>query len=540
MSYHVFLAEDEDMIRCNIRENAIWKNSSFSLCGDAANGVEALEMIHKLPVDILITDIRMPFMDGLKLSEIVRKEYPEIRIIILSGYSEFDYAQKAIELGVIEYLMKPVTPSKLLQSLQKVASMIDEERNIRQSLNQLNEILERNRELPIRKYLCGLCSGLMPEEKIFSEAMRLKISFFAACYIGVVVDLSCYIGSEYSFPDIETELEALFETPDTILYFMENDSNLCLIFMGDDASRLEADVKLTCNKLKNHFKQCVIGIGEGCCNITALWKSFFSAHAALNVRQLNYVGEIIKAPGLCEATPDSTYSLNLQKELILNLLRFGTIADIPATIKRLKEYFFDIQISDIYFLYMGVEICLTVKNFLFDFCQSSQQSEHRLPAVFDQYACSMMSPLSGSSHMKFFWDIITKLLDQALQYRDQCRDSKYEDCVGEAKQYISSHFSNPDLSLTQVAHAVNISPAYFSSIFSHETGETFIEYLTKVRIEKAMELLCTSSLRTTDIAFEVGYHSTNHFGKMFKRLVQLSPREYRSQKMSGNSGNTSE
>ena len=90
MSYHVLLAEDEAMIRCNIRENAIWKNSSFSLCGDAANGVEALEMIHKLPVDILITDIRMPFMDGLKLSEIVRKEYPEIRIIILSGYSEFD------------------------------------------------------------------------------------------------------------------------------------------------------------------------------------------------------------------------------------------------------------------------------------------------------------------------------------------------------------------------------------------------------------------------------------------------------------------
>lgn len=522
MSYHVFLAEDEAMIRYNIRENSIWQDSPFELCGDAANGEEALEMIRRLPVDILITDIRMPFMDGLKLSAIVREERPEIRIIILSGYSEFDYAKKAIQLGVTEYLMKPVTPSGLLESLQKVAGMIDEDRNIRRSLNRLNEILERNRELPIRKYLCGLCGGLMPEELILSEAKRLNLSFDSSCYLGAVMDLSCYAGNEGSFPDIPAELGPLFEAPDATLYFMENDSNLCLIFMGDGQSQLEALAERTCDRLKDHFERCVIGIGEICSNITALWQSFFSAHAALSVRQLTYSGEIIKAPGLCEAVPDSTYSLNLQKELILNLLRFGTAADIPSTVGRLREYLQNTQISDIYFMYMGVEICLTVKNFLSEFSP-------KLPAVFDQYACSMMSPSSGPAHMELFWDITAKLLDHALQYRDQCRGSRYGDIIGEARLYIASHFSDPSLSLAQVAEAVSISPAYFSSIFSHETGETFIEYLTRVRIEKAKELLRTSSLRTTDIAFEVGYHSTNHFGKMFKRLVQLSPREYRSQ-----------
>lgn len=522
MSYHVFLAEDEAMIRYNIRENSIWQDSPFELCGDAANGEEALEQIRGLPVDILITDIRMPFMDGLKLSAILREERPEIRIIILSGYSEFDYAKKAIQLGVTEYLMKPVTPSGLMESLQKVAAMIDKDRNIRQSLDQLNEILERSRELPIRKYLCGLCSGLMPEELIVSEAARLKLSFHASCYMGAVVDLSCYTGGEGYFPDIAAELSPLLEAPESTLYFMENDSNLCLIFMGDSGERLEELAERTCCRLKSHFERCVIGIGESCGDITALWQSFFSAHAALSVRQLTYSGEIIKAPGSREAAPDSTYNLNIQKELILNLLRFGTATDIPSTVNRLREYLLDTRISDIYFMYMGVELCLTVKNFLSEFSA-------RLPAIFDQYVCSMMSPSSGPVHMELFLEIAAKLLTNALQYRDQFRGSKYGDIIEEARQYIASHFSDSDLSLAEVAEAVSISPAYFSSVFSHETGETFIEYLTKVRIEKAKELLRTSNLRTTDIAFEVGYHSTNHFGKMFKRMVAVSPREYRSQ-----------
>lgn len=522
MSYHVFLAEDKAMIRCNIRENSIWKNSEFQLCGDAANGEEALEKIRSLPVDILITDIRMPFMDGLKLSAILKEERPDIRIIILSGYSEFDYAKKAIQLGVTEYLMKPITPSSLLKSLQNAAAMIDKDRNIRQSLDQLDGILERKRELPIRKYLCGLCSGLMPKELILAEAKNLNLSFHASCYIGTVVDLSCYAGNDDFFLDITGELSPLLESPDSTLYFMENDSNLCLIFIGSDQLTLEQMVERTCYKLKDYFKRCIISIGESCHSITALWKSFFSAHAALSARQLTYSGEIIKASHSYEMNSDSIKYPDIQKELILNLLKFGSVEDISPTIGKLKESLSLTKISGIYFMYMWVELCLTVKNFLSEFSQ-------QLPVVFDQYAYSIIFPTSGPVHMDFFLDTVAKLLTHALQYRNEYRDNRYGDIIEEAKLYIATHFSSPSLSLTEVAASLNISPAYFSSIFSHETGETFIEYLTTVRIDRARELLKNSTLRITDIAFEVGYHSTNHFGKMFKRVVKVSPREYRNQ-----------
>ena len=159
MGYNVYLVEDEYMLREYVKSNAIWKDGPYTLCGDASNGEDAWEDIQATNVDILVTDIKMPFMDGLELSRLVRANRPEIKIIILSGYDDFAYAKQALSLGATEYLLKPLKPDDLRKTLDRAARMIDEERRQQQSISELQKMADESLELNRHRFLSQLCSG---------------------------------------------------------------------------------------------------------------------------------------------------------------------------------------------------------------------------------------------------------------------------------------------------------------------------------------------------------------------------------------------
>src|SRR5512134_325658 len=147
MPYKVFFVEDEAITREGIRDNVDWQASGFEFCGEASDGEMALPLLRATQPDVLITDIKMPFMDGLQLSRIVRERMPWVKIIILSGHDEFEYAQKAIGLGVTDYLLKPVTVQKLQTVLQKLSVQLDKERKEQADLKKLQEQMEDNRAM---------------------------------------------------------------------------------------------------------------------------------------------------------------------------------------------------------------------------------------------------------------------------------------------------------------------------------------------------------------------------------------------------------
>src|SRR5919108_2844755 len=144
MSYKVFFVEDEIITREGIRDNVDWQASGFEFCGEATDGEIALPLLRAAQPDVLITDIKMPFMDGLKLSKIVRERMPQTKIVILSGHDEFEYAQQAIQLGVTEYLLKPVTVHSLHQVLRRLAAQLDRERAEQEALQRLRQQLEES------------------------------------------------------------------------------------------------------------------------------------------------------------------------------------------------------------------------------------------------------------------------------------------------------------------------------------------------------------------------------------------------------------
>ena len=178
----VFLVEDEIVMREGIKKNIQWEKEGFEFVGDASDGELAYPLIQKTKPDILITDIRMPFMDGLELSRLVKQELPDIKIMILSGYDEFEYAKEAIKIGITDYLVKPISGAKLLEAVKKVAQVIEEEKEQKEFLQTFEKEREENARLSRQKFFKKLVSGNHPVSALLKEGREIGMDLAADRY----------------------------------------------------------------------------------------------------------------------------------------------------------------------------------------------------------------------------------------------------------------------------------------------------------------------------------------------------------------------
>src|SRR6266542_1684496 len=189
MVYRIFFVEDEIVTREGIRDNVDWKANGFEFCGEASDGEMALPLIRAAKPDVLITDVKMPFMDGLQLSKIVHERMPWVKIIILSGHDEFEYAQEAIKLGVTEYLLKPVTVKKLQTALQKLTVQLDKERKEQENLKKLQEQVEENRATLRERLLFKLAVGAISPTEAIEKGQMLGLDLIARYYLVVILKI---------------------------------------------------------------------------------------------------------------------------------------------------------------------------------------------------------------------------------------------------------------------------------------------------------------------------------------------------------------
>ena len=371
--YKVFVVEDEIVVREGIRNSIPWENTSFTLTGEAPDGEMALTMIQDIKPDILITDIRMPFMDGLELSRIVNKNFPLIKIVIISGHDEFEYAREAISIGVEEYLLKPVSAQDMINALNKVAKHIDEEK-----------------------------------EKLFSKT------------------------------DLKTRIRSAQN-------LIQNKGGSDL----DPSGLLNIDGDVFFTKLKYALKK----------DIDSIVQEYISMLG-------NSWGE----------TPMMIYFL------------FGEI--IVSASKIVEALGGDIK----------------------EITPFSLSNENINEII---------------SSPSVFFERVKSLLTALIEFRDSHTAGRYQSVIVKAREYINSNFAETDLSLISTAAFVGISPNHLSTVFTKETGENFIEYLTKVRIERAKLLLKTTNMKSADIADETGFNDPHYFSYIFKKNTGFSPREFR-------------
>ena len=524
--YKVFLADDEIVVREGIRSNFPWENTDFVFAGEAPDGEMALSMLQDIKPDILITDIRMPFMDGLELCRTVSATMPWMYIVILSGYDDFSYAKEAISLGVKEYLLKPVSGEELLQVLNRIAERIREDKRRQASLRTYRDQIASSGRLLKEKLLSDLIGGGDPAA-LLAQARNLQISLVAHRYLCMIVDPARDSVSIDELNDMQSVLHRLTDSSGGAVLQCQMQGCFVLLVMGDDPRDLEERTYGLAQAVqydveRNTTLRPLLAIGTAVTALESIPVSYANARAVLgkHAEAHGQSRRIVDAQDeeTTEAKPHLPLN-DLKASPIYEQLRLSNRDEIDGLLDRHVDSFgVNAAQSKLMAGYILVDVVLAASRIIREHGGAPREI---IPEALQinglETACSLEEVLP----------IARQAMDRALAFRDEQTATRYGRVIRQAKSYIEEHFSNPDLTLHDVADSVALSNNHFCTVFSQETGVTFTEYLTGVRIGQARKLLMDSTLRTSDVAFRVGYNDPHYFSYLFKKTVGLSPREYR-------------
>lgn len=510
----VMIVDDEIGIRENIRNCVDWEKEGFHYCGDAPDGELALPLIDEWAPDILITDIKMPFMNGLELTSIVRTQKPDIKIIIMSGHDEFSYAQEAIRLGVTDYCLKPISAAELIQILHKVSQKIDEEQQRMTSQTITKE-----------KLLADLCGGLICTTDAIESAKRLSLSLSARFYTIAILDVQPREASQDSESRMNKILHILEEARDPhveLLPYIRSRTELVLLLKcsSDDSisiylEQLRGQVRL---ELEHEFKcNIILGIGSTQERLQGIHISYLEADEDKYITRLTHQNKA----SLREINLDEKMNLFLDRNRFLEFLKIGSPSERDHFVREFAAPLQSIDWkSSLYGFYLLNDLTLE------SFRMASQL--FRMGAHSDENITCLQQTIQQITCWEECVQYLCSLLNQLWQRRAES-SGKYSDVIDQVKAYVSHQYNNDQVSLKTISAHVRISPSHLSKIFSQETGQTITEYLTQIRIGKAKELLKTTSNKTFEIAYKVGYNDSHYFSNIFKKTTGFTPREYRAQ-----------
>jgi two-component system, response regulator YesN len=523
MPYKVFFVEDEIVTREGIRDNVDWKANGFEFCGEATDGEMALPLLRTTQPDVLITDIKMPFMDGLQLCKIVRERMPWIKIIILSGHDEFEYAQAAISLGVTDYLLKPVTVKKLHHVLQKLAAQLDQERREQENLKKLQEQVEENRVTLRERLLLKLVVGAVSSTEAIEKGQSLGLDLIARYYLVVILKTELGDRSEQfdydEYQQVQRIVANLVENNPDIFLLKKDWGDLILIIKGSTPEYLEEERDLLLALIKQEVQktryQLTIGTGAPKKRIADIYQSFLEALVSIQSVADENKPEPSREVGRTEL-------LKVDKSAVENYLRSG--------VREGFDEFFDGYIQPLGETALKSYL---IKNYIFvDVVLATANLVNELGGDIDQVIPELNSIETILANVKTIEQLreqAGRILASALAFRDSQANSQYKSMISQAKEYIDNHYMEPNLSLGDVATHANLSASHFSVVFGQETGQNFKEYLIEIRIKKAKEFLRTTALRSADIAYQVGYNDPHYFSYVFKKNTGFSPTKFRSQ-----------
>lgn len=528
----VFLAEDEFIIREGIKNNIDWQAHGYEFCGEASDGELAFPLIQKTRPDILITDIKMPFVDGLALSRLVKKELPETEIIILSGYEEFDYAKEAIQIGVARYLLKPINGEMLLQEIDSVAEIIlgkQKEKEIREKYQKEMEENSLRDQMDLFQHLVtGDCSM----EEILSVADKLDLKIMAPWYSIVLLKIQSmkHDYEEYSGSIVVVdERIAKLAEPEHVLIFDRALEGRAFLFKADSEDELLAYQKEYLGDVKEVLSSYVNlryfgGIGTPVNRLREIPASFEDASHAFAHRYL--VAEscildssLLMQEGAAEQEDFRISAVNPEQIDRTKMQEFLRTGDLDEVVYFVDEFFGKLDggamKSRIFRQYITMDAYFSIVDFLKGL--GLQKDEIEAP---DQDSSILQDEKSAM-------DYIVRIMEKALVLREKKASSRYEDVVSEVIHYIEDNYAQEELSLNLLASHVNFSPNHLSMIFSQQTGQTLIRYLTDYRMNRAKELLRCSSKKSSVISMEVGYKDPHYFSYLFKKTQGMTPTQYR-------------
>lgn len=528
----IFLVEDEFVVREGIKNNIDWTAHGYEFCGEASDGELAFPMIQKMKPDIVITDIRMPFMDGLSLSRLIKKEFPWIEIIILTGYEKFEYAKEGIEIGIAQYLSKPINGEELLKEIDALAVKIREKQKEREMQEKYKKEMEENLLKDKKEFFHYLVTGAKTVPELLEMAGNLELDISSLWYNIVLIKVQPLDRAREEYfkgvIEIEQELKKL-DNEDRLLVFDRNLEGKAFLFKADskeELSQVQDKYMGYIQKILADYKDVRYfgGIGMPVNRLRELPASFESASHAFAHRYLVKESRILnytelRGAGYLEKDDFNISSINtkqIDRSKIKEFLRFG---DAQETVYFVEEYLGDnVMKSSLLRQYIAMDVYFCVVEFL----EGLQISKEEIVAV------DVTTDILQSA--KNTVDYIISIIKKALELREKKASNRYGDIVDEIRAYIEKNYNDEELSLNLLASHINFSPNHLSTVFSQQTGQTFSRYLTDYRMNKAKELLCCTGKKASVISTEVGYKDPHYFSYLFKKTQGMTPTQYRSRK----------
>lgn len=539
----IFLAEDEVVVRETIKRMIPWEELGFELVGEAADGEMALPLLIRQQPDLLITDIKMPFMDGLTLARLAKKEIPGLKVVILSGYDDFNYAKQAIGIGVEDYLLKPITKNALIERLSEIRSRYEHEKTQKEYYEKFQREMQAYEKNSSRDFFEALVGGSMDMMEVYKRAEKLGLDIVAEAYNVLIFTMNCdedFSGQRDEYSSWEAEslelLENFFAGHSSAMLFRSNIFSYGVLLKGQRET-IEENTRACVDEIRKILsrqdgrREWFLAVGQSVERLSQIQKSYHTASRAFSQRYLYdenilYYDEMetMEHPGGQAETEDNAYlqkvDVNALNPAILQKFLSNGLQE--ETENFVKDYFYAIGQEPMESLVFRNYVILNVRFSVISFikglgCDTNEMESADTEEVVAESGKNMESAIAYAK----------KMISQAIEIRDQNSGNKNRSILKTAVDFIDSHYMDEEISLNTVANVANVSSNHFSALFSQNMGQTFIEYLTTLRMNKAKELLRCTGMRSSEIAGEIGYKDAHYFSYLFKKTQGMTPSDYR-------------
>lgn len=532
----VFLVEDESIIRETLRDTVPWGQYGYTFVGEAGDGEIALTMIRQAKPEVLITDIRMPFIDGLALSKLVLGEFPNMKIIIISGYDDFEYARQAIDIGVDQYLLKPITKNTLIEVLIHIREKIESEQAQSNYLTQFCIETQEYEQYARRRFFERMVAGNLTVQQIYEAAGKLDIDLRAESYTIAFFSIlpeKPDMAQQYSEPGARIRdalMEHFLKYPEYLL--LRWTLNTYAVLIKGDSKRMEDYVRRCIDTVRGQYESYspelswYVAVGTPTARLSTLPACFEEVSRLWAYRHILPEQHILTANTVDFLTgTGSDGNLNrldatkANPSILLGVMRSASAEELSSFVDEYVHSVAEALESKPFCQYLMLSLRFTAVEFALTLGCSQEEFLSRLDCL------DLVGQSITAETLK---EYMRQILLAVVVLRDSASSTQYRGLLKQAVHYLHEHYAESDLSLNRVARQVNISANYLSAVFSQEIGCTLTEYLTEKRMEKARELLRTTTKRSGEVAFEVGYKDPHYFSFIFKKTQGCTPRDYRS------------
>lgn len=531
--YKVLLVDDEEEVIDVIEHKIHWDMLGFEVVGSANNGVKALELSERLQPDVVITDIKMPYMDGLELSRRLNNEYPNIHIIIFTGFDEFEYAKEAVHLEIEEYMLKPINALELSDCLKRLKNTLDIEREEKLNVKKLENYFNDSLPMLQMNLFISLIEGRVKESDYEKFLSAYQINMRGPYYCCAIFHTSEHHVPEGMNPlllsmSVEREIKdrILSEWNSQIFTYLGNTVLIVELASEDTVAQLTDTCDRFC-RWAYRVMGAVVTAGIGRCldNLFNINNSYDGAREALSYRVLYGTGRAINIGEIAPKEQEiAIQSEDTKMHDLFKNIHLGSVDAIKkSAAKEVEKLHRNAKTVSQYNL-----ATMEMVGAFYRFCANNFID-------FNKFCCGVENPYEKVPEMdeSTLTSWITETATAIAEELKNARNSTSRRLVTDAQNIVRDRYMEPNLSLDTVCSDLGVSNSYFSSVFKKETGKSFVSYLTDYRMEHAASLILETNEKSYKIAEKVGYLDANYFSYVFKKSFGVSPSKYRTEHLNG-------